>query len=328
MGFFSGKKIFLVQNLIRNCGRSKKFPSVGKLLNVRGFRFSLDSTHKQTNKDFQQVTSPQQPPTLFSRLPHPELTPPSLQDPLPHMATLPHKSLERAYRNILHTTISTLWRRELLNHDPLHLPHTNRRKTSYIHIARDDLQRRDLFNLHNTCAPTLTNCPSSTFEPRPHVTFHLTSSQPMTTHTPLMTNVIVPLASLSRSWVMNSTPSYTAPTLPPSLTPPSSALSALFADMTSALDPHTPFSNKLLFSSDLPPVSSFANRRKHGLTLPPLCAKQICSLQSHFKVLKHQPSASPRPIPSLPSSLDSPPSEDTGSFQHIETAFLIQPASF
>ena len=34
---------------------------------------------------------------------------------------------------------------ELLNLDPLHLSHINCRKTSYIDIVRDDLQRRDLF---------------------------------------------------------------------------------------------------------------------------------------------------------------------------------------
>jgi len=61
------------------------------------------------------------------------------------MTTFPLKSRERAYRNILRTTISTLWRMELLNLAPLHLPHINRRKASYIHIARDDLQRLDLF---------------------------------------------------------------------------------------------------------------------------------------------------------------------------------------
>jgi len=68
-------------------------------------------------------------------------------DPLPHMATLLHKleNRERAYRNILRTTISTLWRLELLNNAPLHLPHMNCRKASNIHIARDDLQRRYLF---------------------------------------------------------------------------------------------------------------------------------------------------------------------------------------
>jgi len=68
-----------------------------------------------------------------------------LVDPLPRMATLPHKSRELVYRNILRTTISTLWRMELLNHAPLHLPHTNCRKASYICIACDNLQRRDLF---------------------------------------------------------------------------------------------------------------------------------------------------------------------------------------
>jgi len=61
------------------------------------------------------------------------------------MITLLQKCGERAYRNILRTTISTLWRMELLNLAPLHLPHNNCRKASYIHIARDDLQRRDLF---------------------------------------------------------------------------------------------------------------------------------------------------------------------------------------
>jgi len=68
-----------------------------------------------------------------------------LVDPFPHMIIFPHKCRERAYRNILRTTISTLWRMDLLNQAPLHLPHTNCRKASYIHIARDDLQRRDLF---------------------------------------------------------------------------------------------------------------------------------------------------------------------------------------
>ena len=64
-----------------------------------------------------------------------------LVDPLPHMVTLPPKSWKRACRNILRTTISTLWQMDLLNQAPLHLPHTNCRKASYIHIAHDDLQR-------------------------------------------------------------------------------------------------------------------------------------------------------------------------------------------
>jgi len=66
-------------------------------------------------------------------------------DPLPRMATLPHKSRDRVYRNILRNTIRNLWRMELFNHAPLHLPHTNCRKASYMCITCDDLQRRDLF---------------------------------------------------------------------------------------------------------------------------------------------------------------------------------------
>ena len=41
-----------------------------------------------------------------------------LIDPLPHMITFPQEYRERAYRNILRTTISTLWRMELLNLAP------------------------------------------------------------------------------------------------------------------------------------------------------------------------------------------------------------------
>ena len=105
-------------------------------------------------------------------------------------------------------------------------------------------------NLYNTFAPTLTNYPYSASESKPPPTSHLTSTVtlPMTTHSPRMTNAITPLAFPSRSWVTNSSPSYTAPTLLPSLTLPSSAVPALFVDMTSAPGPCTPHSNKLRFS--------------------------------------------------------------------------------
>jgi len=73
-----------------------------------------------------------------------------IMDPLPHMATLPHKSRGRAYRNVLRTTISTLWRMEHLNQAFLYPPHTNSRRTPYIHIARYDLQRSDLFKPPHT----------------------------------------------------------------------------------------------------------------------------------------------------------------------------------
>jgi len=86
----------------------------------------------------------------------------------------------------------------------------------------------------------------------------------MTTHLPLMTNAIASHASPSRWWVMNSTPSYTTPTLPTSLTPPSSSLPTPFEGMTSAIGPHTPHSNKPLFSSALTTRRSFTNTANHG----------------------------------------------------------------
>jgi len=143
---------------------------------------------------------------------------------------------------------------QLLNHAPLHLPHTNCRKASSFTLPVTTSSAVIFANLHNTFAPTLTNYPYSALEPKPAPTSHLTFTLPMTTHTPPTTNAIVPLAFPSRLRVTNSTPSHTVPTLPPSPTPPSSptlsssALPALFVDMTSAPGPHTPHSNKLLFS--------------------------------------------------------------------------------
>jgi len=58
-----------------------------------------------------------------------------LVDPLPHMITLPQKCRECAYRNILRDAIRIIGRMELLNLAPLHLPHNNCRKASYIHIC-------------------------------------------------------------------------------------------------------------------------------------------------------------------------------------------------
>jgi len=75
------------------------------------------------------------------------------------MIIFPHKCRERAYLNILRTTISTLGRMDILNQAPLHLPHINCRKASYIHIARDDLQRRDLFKPAQYLRPHLDQPP-------------------------------------------------------------------------------------------------------------------------------------------------------------------------
>jgi len=163
-------------------------------------------------------------------------------------------------------------------------------------------------NLHNTFAPILTNYPYSAFEPKPPRTSHPTSILPMTTHTPPMTSAIAPLASPSRSWVMNPTPFYTVLTLPPSPTLPSSVLPALFVDMISAPGPLTPHSNKLQFSLGQAPLNPSANTTKHGLTLPPLHAHNS-STHSNLTFPNtnpppflgpYRPSSLPLPAPPLP----------------------------
>jgi len=215
------------------------------------------------------------------------------------MVTLPHKVRERAYRNILRITINTLWRMNRLptlilgRHPTFTLPVT----TSSAMIFS---------NLHNTFAPTLNNYPYSAFEPKPPPTSHPTSTLSMTTHTSPTTSAIAPLASPSRFWVTNSTPSYTVPTLPPSLTLPSSALPALFVDMTSAPGAHTPHSNKLLFSLGPAPLNSSANTTKHGLTLPPLHAHNS-STQSNLTFPNTNPQPLPGPYCPSPPPLPAPP---------------------
>jgi len=209
-------------------------------------------------------------------------------DPFPHMITLSHKCRERAYCNILRTTISTLWRMDLLNQAPLHLPHTSCRLTTFT-LPVMTSSTVIFSNLHNTFAPTSTNYPYSAFEPKPPPTSHPTSTLPMTTHTPSTNSAIAPLASLSRSWVLNPTPSYTVPTLSPSPTLSSSALPALFVDMISAPGPHTPHSNKLQFSLGPVPLNSSAKTTKHGLTLPPLHAH---NLSTHFNLIFLTPTLS------------------------------------
>jgi len=138
-------------------------------------------------------------------------------------------------------------------------------------------------NLHNVFTPTLNldQLLILRLRTQPHPTSNLTVTfiLPMTTHTHPMMNALVSLAFPSRSWVMNSTTFYTAPILPPSLSLPSSALPVLFAALTSVLGSNTPQSNKLLFSLDPTPLNYFANKTKHGLTLPPLCAH---NLSTHF----------------------------------------------
>ena len=57
----------------------------------------------------------------------------------------PSKNRERAFRNMMRKTISTLWRGQLYNAARTHAGQSPGRKASYIRIAHDDLQRLDLF---------------------------------------------------------------------------------------------------------------------------------------------------------------------------------------
>ena len=71
----------------------------------------------------------------------------SQTDILPDMTrTLqPTKNRERAFRNMMRKTISTLWRGQLYNAARTHAFQSPGRKASYIRIAHADLQRLDLF---------------------------------------------------------------------------------------------------------------------------------------------------------------------------------------
>jgi len=61
------------------------------------------------------------------------------------MTLQPTKNRERAFRNMMRKTISTLWRGQLYNDARTHALQSPGRKASYIRIAHTDLQRLDLF---------------------------------------------------------------------------------------------------------------------------------------------------------------------------------------
>jgi len=94
-------------------------------------------------------------------------------DPLPHMASQPSKNRERAFRNMIRKIFSDLWKGQF--HNAVHTPSGQPlgRKASYIHIARDDLQRLDLFKpAQFWCTPT-TNFRFFDLEPKPPAASHL-----------------------------------------------------------------------------------------------------------------------------------------------------------
>ena len=104
--------------------------------------------------------------------------------------------------------------------------------------------------------------------------------------------------SPSRLWVMNSTLSYTAPTLPLSHTLPSSALPALFAYDLCSWVSHTPLQQTAILLGP-PPLNSFANTTNHGLTLPPLYSH---TSSTHFNLTFSNTNPQAPPGPYSPSS--------------------------
>jgi len=73
-------------------------------------------------------------------------------DPFPHMASQPPKNRERAFRNMMRKIISDLWKGQLYNAANITKKyvitpggHLIGRQTTYTYIAKEDLQRLDLF---------------------------------------------------------------------------------------------------------------------------------------------------------------------------------------
>ena len=66
-------------------------------------------------------------------------------DSLTHVASHPPQNRERAFRNMTRKIISHLWKGQLYNAAFIPAGQPTGRKVSYIQIARQDLQRLDLF---------------------------------------------------------------------------------------------------------------------------------------------------------------------------------------
>ena len=113
-------------------------------------------------------------------------------DPLPHMASQPSKNRERAFRNMMKTIVSDLWKGQL--HNAAHIPSGQPlgRKASYVHIARDDLQRFDLLKPAQFLRAPNNQLHFFDFESKPSATVLLTSTSATLTPIARMPNHIAP----------------------------------------------------------------------------------------------------------------------------------------
>jgi len=235
-----------------------------------------------------------------------------LVDPLPHMVTLPRKSRERAYRDILRTTISTLWRMDLLNQAPLHLPHTNFRKASYIHIAHDNLQRRDLFKPAQYLRSHLDHLPLLRL--RTQATSYIPSHLHLAndhTYTPYDQRYCLSCLRLPIQIVGNELHTllhcpHSSPLSHPAILSLTRALRRYDLYSWSS---HTLLQQTAILLGSSPPKLFRKHDKAWTHSTFTTCTQLIYSLQSHFS--KHQPSASPGPVPSRILSPASLPSDDT-----------------
>jgi len=233
-----------------------------------------------------------------------------LVDPLQHTTTLLHKSQERAYRNILRTTISSLWQMEILNHAPLYLPHINSRKASYIHIARDDLQRRDHFkpaqylrsHLDQLPLPQLRTQATSYIQSH----FNLVNDHTYTPYDQRYCHSCLPIQIVGNELHSLLHCPHSSPLSHPAILSLTRALRRY--DLCS-WSSHTPLHQTTILLGSSPPKLLCNHDKAWIYYTSTTCTQLIYSLQSHF--FEHQPSASPRPALSLTSSPASPLSDDT-----------------
>jgi len=196
---------------------------------------------------------------------------------------------------------------DLLNQAPLHLPHTNCRKASYIHIARDDLQRRDLFKpaqylrSHLDQLPLLRLPTQATSYIPSHL--HLANDHTYTPNDQRYCSSCLPIYLVGTKLYTLLHCSHSFPLSHPVIL---NLTRALHRYVSSAPGPHTPHSNKLLFSLGPTHLNSSANTTKHGLTLPSLHAHNS-STQSNLTFPNNNPQPLPGPYRPSSSPLPAPP---------------------
>jgi len=126
------------------------------------------------------------------------------------MASQPPKNRERAYRKMMRKAISILWKGQLYNAAHIPAGQPTGRKASYIQIAREDLQRLDLFKTAQFLRTYHNKLPLLRFRilATSYIPSHLHLSNTATF--PHLTNGSAPRVFPCKSWEMRFTPSFMA----------------------------------------------------------------------------------------------------------------------